>query len=100
MSQKSPKYLIPTDKNVKTVTDMREKPIEMITGVKEDGPVYIFHHSKPKAIMLSTEEYQALLDEIEDLEDALYAQSIEKEVLATPTEDLIPSEDLIKKYEE
>ena len=72
------KYL-PTDKNVKTVTDLREHPVELVDGVKEEGPYYIFHHSKPKAVVLSTEAYSELVDRVEELQDALYAQQLDQE---------------------
>lgn len=98
MPKTSPKHLIPTTKNVKTVTDMRERPLELIDSVKDSGPTYIFHHSEPKMIMLSTKEYHALLERIDDLEEQLLAVRLHNEALTTPVEDLIPLDKIIEEF--
>ena len=92
------KNLIPTTKNVKTVTDMRENAVQLLNQLKNEGPTYILHQSKPKAVMLSIQECEKILERIEDLEDELVASTLHEEALNTPLEDLIALEDLQKKY--
>lgn len=58
--------IIPTDKNIKTVTDLRENPIALLEQISKSGPAFIFQHSKPKAVMLSIEEYSNMIEVVED----------------------------------
>ncbi len=69
--------LIPTKENTKTITDLRERALELLDQVQKSGPTYIFHHSQPKAVMLSMEEYTNLLDTLEDYLDSIRAQELE-----------------------
>lgn len=72
--------IIPSEDNVKTVTDMRQNPAGLLREVdREDGPKYIFYRSTPKAVLLNLESYQKLLDLAEDYLDSLTAQEYEKE---------------------
>lgn len=70
--------LIPTAQNSKTVTDLRERAIELLEHLNKTGPTIIFHRSKPKAVMLSMDEYKSLMDKVEDYIDALSAKDIEE----------------------
>lgn len=71
--------IIPTAENVKTVTDLRENIINILAAVnKREGPTYIFHHSRPRAILLSIEEYIKLQELLEDYSDAIEAMELEK----------------------
>jgi prevent-host-death family protein len=38
------------------------------------APVYVTQHGKPKAVLVKYEEYEALQEKLEDLEDALAMQ--------------------------
>lgn len=69
--------LIPTSKNVKTVTDLREKTLEVLMLAKRQSPTYIFHHNKPKGVLLSMNQYLELLEQIEYYEDCLLASELE-----------------------
>ena len=69
--------LIPTKENTKTITDLRERALDLLKQVQKSGPTYIFHHSQPKAVMISIEEYANLLDTLEDYLDSLKAQDLE-----------------------
>lgn len=71
--------MIPTARNVKTITDMRERTLELLREVKRvRGPLYIFHRSQPKAVLIDIEEYEKLRDWLEDYFDSLKAQEYEK----------------------
>ncbi len=86
--------LIPTSKNVKTITDMREDALGLLNLVKKNGITYIFHRSEPKAVMLDIDEFVRIQEMLEDYFDELDAKQLEKE----PTGKLIPQEDIIKEY--
>ncbi len=71
--------MIPTAQNTKTITDMREKALELLDQVEKTAePVFLYHHSKPKAVIMSIEEFSQLKETIEDLEDAIVARKLEK----------------------
>ncbi len=67
-----------TQNNVMTVSDMRLRPDELLKRAQEE-PMYIFHRSTPKAIIISVEEYVRLKDELEDYELGLKAAEYEKQ---------------------
>jgi prevent-host-death family protein len=71
--------IIPTSKNTKTVTDLRENSIALLEQIKKSGPTFIFQHSKPKAVMLSIEEYSNMMEMLEDYFDAIKAKELEEE---------------------
>jgi len=71
--------LIPTKKNISTVTDLRVNTLKLLEKLDEDGLRYVFQRSTPKAVMLSMDNYEALLERLEDYEDALLARDLEKE---------------------
>ncbi len=86
--------LIPTSKNVKTITDMREDAIGLLDNVKKQGVTYIFHRSKPKAVMIDVDEFVKMQELLEDYFDEMEAQQLAKE----PRGKGIPIEEVMKKY--
>lgn len=72
--------LMPTLQNTKTISDLRERPVELLKTLGASyGPLYIFYRSRPNAVMISLEAYQKLLDLAEDHLDSLKAEEYEKE---------------------
>lgn len=72
--------IIPTSDNTRTISDLREKTIELLKQLSSTyGPLYIFYRSRPSAVMLNIGEYQKLLEIAEDYFDALKAEEYEKE---------------------
>lgn len=70
--------MIPTFSNTKTITDLRERALDLLDQVeKTDEPVFVFHHSKPRAVIMSIEEFSKLKELIEDLEDSIFARNLE-----------------------
>lgn len=61
--------LIPTINNVKTITDMREDALGLLNSVDESGLTYIFHRSKPRAVLLNIADFLVLQNALEDLQD-------------------------------
>ena len=86
--------LIPTSKNVKTITDMREDALGLLDLVKKNGVTYIFHRSQPKVVMIDVDEFVRLQEMLEDHQDELDAIELEKE----PREKGIPIEEIMKEY--
>lgn len=86
--------LIPTKKNVKTITDMRENALGVLKDVEDTDVAYIFHHSKPRAVILSMDEFLRLKEIEEDLEDIEIARQISKEKRGKGT----PIEEVFREY--
>ena len=58
---------------------MRERALRLLRDVKEiEGPLFIFHRSQPKAVLLGIEEYEKMRDWLEDYFDSLRVQEYEK----------------------
>ena len=91
--------IIPTVNDLKTVTDMREDAIGLLNSVKKrKKPTIIMHHNSPKAVMLSVEEYNKLVEALEDYRGELEAINLEKEAKKSTSKDLISLEELTKKH--
>jgi len=90
---------LPTNKNVKTITDLREDALGVLKDLKKEDLLYIFHRSEPQGIMLSNDQYARLIERIEDLEDELFAQKAHEETLNTPEEELIPLDQILKEFD-
>lgn len=82
---------IPAKDNIRTITDMREDALKLLTEVKKRGFLYLFHHSDPKAVVLSLEEFQRLHDLVEDHIDEKEAEilSFEKRGRGTPLKKIL-----------
>lgn len=88
--------LIPTEENIKTITDMRENALGLLQAVqKKQKPTIIFHRNNPKAVLLSIQEYNHLMDLLEDYIDGELARELEKE--PRKKEDYIALEELAKE---
>jgi len=86
--------LIPTSKNVKTITDMREDALGLLEQVKKNGVTYIFNRSEPKAVIIDIDEFVRMQELLEDYFDEIDVQELETK----PIGKLIPEEDIIKEY--
>jgi len=70
--------LIPTKKNVKTITDMREDALGLLKTVERQGLTYIFHHSRPRAVMFPLNDFIKLQELLEDYLDEREAKELAK----------------------
>ena len=68
--------LMPTVKDISTVTDLRVNTIALLEKVKKEGVRMIFQRSTPKAVLLSVEKYNKLLEKLEDYEDEMWARKL------------------------
>jgi prevent-host-death family protein len=51
---------------------MKSRLASLIAELEADGiPLYIVQHGKPKAVLVKYEDYEAILEKMDDLEDAL-----------------------------
>jgi len=71
--------LIPTVQNVKTITDMREDALGLLRSVDTKGLAYIFHRSKPRAVVLSINDFVYLQEVLEDFRDIKDVKRLVKE---------------------
>lgn len=70
--------MIPSAKNIRTISDMRENARKLLKEVQTSyGPLFILYRSTPQAVLLSLDEYQKLADLAEDYLDSLKAQEFE-----------------------
>jgi len=73
-----------------TVSELKAKLGFLMAELDEQGvPLYVTQHGKPKAVLARYDEYEALLQKVEDLEDLLAM----KESLSAPEEEAISLED-------
>lgn len=71
--------LIPTSQNTKTITDLREDTLGVLSDVDKLGLVYLFQHSDPRAVVLSLAEFAKLRELIEDRADEQEAAELSLE---------------------
>jgi prevent-host-death family protein len=57
-----------------TVADLRSRMAELLEQVRQTrGPMYVTQRGQARAVLLAVEEYDALLDQLEYLDDSLEA---------------------------
>lgn len=57
---------------IKTVSDLRVDPVAVFDAATKLGePIYVFHRSKPKGVIMDLAKYRQLVELIEDYHDAL-----------------------------
>ena len=71
--------VIPTKKNVRTVTDMRQNTLGLINQVQTSSPVYVMYKSTPKAVLLSIEDYLDMHEKYCDFLDAVETAKLASE---------------------
>jgi len=86
--------LIPTANNTKTITDMREDALKLLGEVEKQGVTYIFHRSKPRAVLLSIADFVRIQELIEDHLEEEEVMRLVKE----PRGKGIPLNEIAKKY--
>ena len=69
-----------------TVSELKATIAAIMARLEAEGtPVYVTQHGKPKAVLVSYPEYEALLEKLDDLEDILAM----KEAMESPEEESI-----------
>ena len=73
-----------------TVSELKVRLGALMAELEVQGvPLYVTQHGKPKAVLARYDEYEALLQKLEDMEDLLAMQ----ESLAAPDGETISLED-------
>ncbi len=73
-----------------TVSELKVRLGALMAELEQQGvPLYVTQHGKPKAVLARYDEYEALLQRIEDMEDLLAMQ----ESLATPDGEAVSLEE-------
>jgi prevent-host-death family protein len=73
-----------------TVSELKTKLAGVMAELEAGGvPVYVTQHGKPKAVLVQYVEYEALLERLDDLEDALAMQ----QALASPPDEAVSLEE-------
>ncbi len=77
-----------------TVSELKTKLASLIEELEDRGfPMYVTQHGKPRAVLTRYDDYEAMLQKIEDLEDLLAM----KEALSTPENEAISLKDYERK---
>lgn len=87
--------LLPTSQNTKTITDLREDTLGVLSDVDKLGLVWLFQHSDPRAVVLSMQEFTKLCELVEDRADERDAAELALEVRGEG----IPLKNIVKKYQ-
>jgi prevent-host-death family protein len=73
-----------------TVSELKMKLGALMAELEEQGaPLYVTQHGKPKAVLARYDEYEALVQKIEDMEDLLAM----KKSLVAPEEEAVSLEE-------
>jgi prevent-host-death family protein len=77
-----------------TVSELKTKLSALMSELNEKGvPLYVTQHGKPKAVLASYDEYEALTKKLEDLEDLLAMM----ESLTAPEKEAVSLKDYERK---
>jgi len=67
-----------TQNQINSISDLRFKTKEVLRKASKE-PVFLFYRNIPKGVLLSFENYQEILSQLEDYFDSLKAEKYEKE---------------------
>jgi prevent-host-death family protein len=56
-----------------TVARLRAEMADVLARLGHDGPLYLTQRGKPRAVLLDIDEYRALIEQLEYLDDSLEA---------------------------
>jgi len=56
-----------------TVARLRAEMADVLERLGHDGPLYLTQRGKPRAVLLDIDEYRALVEQLEHLDDSLEA---------------------------
>ncbi|MEK7587374.1 MAG: hypothetical protein AAB457_00975 [Patescibacteria group bacterium] len=87
--------LLPTSQNTKTITDLRENALGVLSDVDKLGLVYLLQHSDPRAVVLSMKEFVKLCELLEDRADERDAAELSLEDRGEG----IALKNVVKKYQ-
>lgn len=69
-----------------TVSELKTHLASVVAQLETEGvPIFVTLHGKPRAVLVQYQEYEALLEKLDDLEDALAMQ----QALSSPQEEAV-----------
>ena len=72
------------------VSQLKTNLAGLMSRLEADGvPLYVTQHGKPKAVLVKYEDYEGLLEQVDDLEDTLAM----KDALSSPAEEAMSLEE-------
>ena len=72
------------------VSELKTRLASLMTQLDTDGvPIYVTQHGKPRAVLVNYEDYEALLEKLDDLEDIVAMQ----QALSAPEEEAMSLEE-------
>lgn len=80
---------------IKSITDLRNNPGAIADLAREEGPVLIFDRSRPSGVFVSPEQYEDMIDLIDDYLDL---QDIKVRRKQIRRKDLVPLEKIEEEY--
>lgn len=81
--------------SIKSFTDMRLNPGMLAQLASDTGPVYILNRNKPVSVLIDVNEYESMMEELQDSRDSLWLKENEGNLLNAKG---ITASDLAKKY--
>lgn len=66
-----------------TVTELRQNLAQFLEEL-ESGPLMVIQRSRPAGYLVGTEEFETLIEKLEDLEDIVEGMQAVQEVLQDP----------------
>ena len=82
---------------IKSLTDLRSNPLLVSQLARDEGPVYILNRNKPISVIIDIQEFESLIDHLEDAWDALYMRTYEKRLKNKKS--WLTLEEVAKKYD-
>ena len=79
---------------IKSLTDLRSNPLNVIKLAQQEGAVYILNRTRPTSVLLSLEKYDEMVDLIDDYLDGIWMAEQEKKPF--DPKDWIPWEEVKK----
>ncbi len=87
--------LIPTTKNISSISDIRENTLRVLEQVeKQSQPMIVMHRNSPRAVLLSVPRYNQLMSLLEDYLDEELALELEKKAKKMTKKDYVPMDKL------
>ncbi|ERL64459.1 type II toxin-antitoxin system Phd/YefM family antitoxin [Schleiferilactobacillus shenzhenensis] len=76
-----------------SVSALKKSPRDVIDQAKKEGSgIYILNRNQPEAVVLSVDDYEALVKEVDRLNDLLDIQLVQERVSHTTADKLLTDE--------
>lgn len=86
------------DTPIASITDLKKSPMDIFKEAEDqNNPVYILNRNKDIGVVMTTEQYETIVQSIELLKDELLDYEVEKRI-NNPNPEAISYEDFQKKY--